>query len=179
MLIYLFVPEPLVGLIPGNVAAFTIGGAQGGLEEPRSVTPSTRSRPASCWPPGRWCWAWPAPSSRSGATWSGRRGLGHSSSWTIPAPPSSLPAHDSFQSAACRLGCLTGRSGRRRHRRPQPPNCPGTFQVLHNDRIGGMQLPKGPYVVTVLDSASMGCTEASRLFTEFLEDWTASCRAPG
>ena len=32
MLIYLFVLEPLVGLIPGNVAAFTIGGAQGGLE---------------------------------------------------------------------------------------------------------------------------------------------------
>jgi ABC-type transport system involved in multi-copper enzyme maturation permease subunit len=31
-LIYLFVLEPLVGLIPGNVAAFTIGGAQGGLE---------------------------------------------------------------------------------------------------------------------------------------------------
>ncbi|MGZ5338982.1 MAG: hypothetical protein ACXWEE_05215, partial [Thermoleophilaceae bacterium] len=35
-------------------------------------------------------------------------------------------------------------------------NCPGTFDVLHNDRIGGMQLPKGPYVVTVLDTATMG-----------------------
>ena len=59
-----------------------------------------------------------------------------------------------------------------------PYNCPGTFEVLHNDRIGGMQLPKGPYVVTVLDSASMGCTEASRLFTEFLEDWDGRLPRP-
>jgi ABC-2 type transport system permease protein len=32
ILIWLFVVEPLIGLIPGNVAAFTIGGAQAGLE---------------------------------------------------------------------------------------------------------------------------------------------------
>jgi hypothetical protein len=57
-------------------------------------------------------------------------------------------------------------------------NCPGTFEVLHNDRIGGMQLPKGPYVVTVLDSATMGCTEASRLFAEFLEDWDGRLPRP-
>ncbi len=56
--------------------------------------------------------------------------------------------------------------------------CPGTFEVLHNDRIGAMQLPKGPYVITVLDSASMGCTEASRLFTEFLEDWDGRLPRP-
>ncbi len=59
-----------------------------------------------------------------------------------------------------------------------PYTCPGTFEVLHNDRIGGMQLPKGPYVVTVLDSASMGCTEASRLFNEFLEDWDGRLPRP-
>jgi hypothetical protein len=59
-----------------------------------------------------------------------------------------------------------------------PYNCPGTFEVLHNDRIGNMQLPKGPYVVTVLDSATMGCTEASRLFAEFLEDWDGRLPRP-
>lgn len=59
-----------------------------------------------------------------------------------------------------------------------PANCPGTFEVLHNDRIGGMQLPKGPYVVTVLDTATMGCTEASRLFSEFLEDWDGRLPRP-
>ncbi len=31
-LVYLFVLEPLIGLIPGEVAAYTIGGAQAGLE---------------------------------------------------------------------------------------------------------------------------------------------------
>jgi hypothetical protein len=56
--------------------------------------------------------------------------------------------------------------------------CPGTFTVEHNDRIGGMQLPKGPYVVTVLDSATMGCTEASRLFSQFLEDWDGRLPRP-
>lgn len=59
-----------------------------------------------------------------------------------------------------------------------PANCPGTFEVEHNDRIGSMQLPKGPYVVTVLDTATMGCTEASRLFTEFLEDYDGRLPRP-
>ena len=59
-----------------------------------------------------------------------------------------------------------------------PYNCPGTFEVLHNDRIGGMQLPKGPYVVTLLNSSSIGCTEASRLFAEFLEDWDGKLPRP-
>ena len=42
--------------------------------------------------------------------------------------------------------------------------CPGSFEVLHNDRIGAMQLPAGPYTITVLDTATMGCTDATRTF---------------
>ena len=56
--------------------------------------------------------------------------------------------------------------------------CPGAFQVLHNDRIGAMQLPAGAYTVTVLDSATMGCTEASQLFSQFLEDWDGRLPRP-
>jgi hypothetical protein len=56
--------------------------------------------------------------------------------------------------------------------------CPGTFQVLHNDRIGSMQLPAGPYVITVLDTETMGCTEASHLFTQFLADWDGRLPRP-
>ena len=56
--------------------------------------------------------------------------------------------------------------------------CPGTFQVLHNDRIGAMQLPAGPYTITVLDSATMGCTEASQLLSQFLEDWDGRLPRP-
>lgn len=59
-----------------------------------------------------------------------------------------------------------------------PADCPGSFQVQHNDRIGAMQLPKGPYVITVLDTATMGCTEATRLFSEFLEDWDGRLPRP-
>ena len=59
-----------------------------------------------------------------------------------------------------------------------PANCPGTFEVLHNDRIGGMQLPKGPYVITVLETTTMGCTEAARLFSEFLEDYDGRLPRP-
>lgn len=57
-------------------------------------------------------------------------------------------------------------------------NCPGSFDVLHNDKIGAIQLPQGPYVITVLDTATMGCTEAGRLFSEFLEDWDGRLPRP-
>ena len=56
--------------------------------------------------------------------------------------------------------------------------CPGTFQVLHNDRIGAMQLPAGAYTITVLDSATMGCTEAAHLLSQFLEDWDGRLPRP-
>ena len=57
-------------------------------------------------------------------------------------------------------------------------NCPGTFQVLHNDRIGSMDLPAGPYVVTLLDSTEIGCSEASHLFSQFLQDWDGRLPRP-
>jgi hypothetical protein len=57
-------------------------------------------------------------------------------------------------------------------------NCPGTFEVLHNDRIGSMQLPAGSYVITVLDTETMGCTEAAHLFSQFLEDWNGKLPRP-
>jgi hypothetical protein len=46
--------------------------------------------------------------------------------------------------------------------------CGPTFQVLHNDRIGRVQLPAGTYRVTV---NGLSCAAASDLFTQFLEDW--------
>jgi hypothetical protein len=49
-------------------------------------------------------------------------------------------------------------------------NCP-TFRVLHNDRIGKINLPAGTYNVTVLDDRRLQCRAASKLFTRFLQDW--------
>jgi hypothetical protein len=60
----------------------------------------------------------------------------------------------------------------------QPAVCPATFSVLHNDQIGSMSLPAGPYTVTVLDSTMLSCAEASDLFRQFLEDWDGRLPRP-
>jgi hypothetical protein len=44
--------------------------------------------------------------------------------------------------------------------------CPGTFKVLHNDRIGPLQIPQGNYVIKV---KRMTCQNASNNFTNFLQ----------
>jgi hypothetical protein len=62
--------------------------------------------------------------------------------------------------------------------------CPGIgFTVLHNDRSGGITLPKGSYTVS---SATMSCKTASADFTRFLDryqgsipGWTGHQIAPG
>ena len=56
-----------------------------------------------------------------------------------------------------------------------PVTCPGTFQVLHKDHIGKLSLPAGPYVIQV--SGKLSCTQASSLFTSFLNAWTG--KLPG
>jgi hypothetical protein len=52
--------------------------------------------------------------------------------------------------------------------------CPATFQVEHNDRIGSLSLPAGPYNTR---ATGLSCAAASQLFTQFLNDWDG--RLPG
>ncbi len=72
---------------------------------------------------------------------------------------------------------------------PLPPNggggthpskggkCPGTFRVQHNDRIGSLRLPGGPYLITAFGSVS--CSQASKQFTSFLDnDYTGMLPRP-
>jgi hypothetical protein len=59
-----------------------------------------------------------------------------------------------------------------------PLTCPGTFQVLHNDRVGSLQLPAGQYTITVLDDAALSCAGASDLFRQFLEDYDGRLQRP-
>jgi hypothetical protein len=47
--------------------------------------------------------------------------------------------------------------------------CPGTFQVQHDDHIGQLQLPKGPYTITVLHKKRITCQKATSLFAKFLQ----------
>ena len=49
--------------------------------------------------------------------------------------------------------------------------CPATFEVLHDDSIGALDLAAGPYTITLLDDSQLSCAEASDLFRQFLEDW--------
>ena len=57
-----------------------------------------------------------------------------------------------------------------------PAPCPGTFHVIHDDRIGALSLPAGQYAITVLD-ATINCSDAFDLFRQFLEDYDG--RLPG
>jgi hypothetical protein len=44
--------------------------------------------------------------------------------------------------------------------------CPGTFSVLHNDRIGQLRVPAGEYRIT---ARRMSCSDASSQFARFLD----------
>ena len=51
-----------------------------------------------------------------------------------------------------------------------------TFQVLHDDRMGRLKLPEGPYTITV--RGGLSCASASDLFRQFLEDWDGKLPRP-
>lgn len=54
---------------------------------------------------------------------------------------------------------------------PNGSQCPGTFRVLHNDRIGTFRIPKGNYRLTLLSVGRITCSQASRYFAQFLQDF--------
>jgi hypothetical protein len=62
--------------------------------------------------------------------------------------------------------------------------CPGTFTVLHNDRVGPMAVPGGAYTVRV---TGVSCGGAPKLIGRFLDDfdgalpggWTTASRGIG
>ena len=55
-------------------------------------------------------------------------------------------------------------------------SCNGTFQVLHNDSIGALKLPAGPYKITT--AGGLGCTSAATLFAGFLQDFDGNLTPP-
>jgi hypothetical protein len=55
---------------------------------------------------------------------------------------------------------------------PAKASCKGiSFSVLHNDRSGGVTLPKGKYTVS---SPNLGCKPASNFFTTFLNKYNGA-----
>lgn len=61
---------------------------------------------------------------------------------------------------------------------PRGTPCPGTFRVLHDDHIGRLVLPAGPYVIRVLNPSRLSCASASDLFRQFLEDFDGRLPRP-
>ena len=59
-----------------------------------------------------------------------------------------------------------------------PAACPATFEVLHDDTVGALYLPKGHYTISLLDPAALSCAEASDLFRQFLEDFDGRLSRP-
>lgn len=69
-------------------------------------------------------------------------------------------------------------SGGRGHHPANGSFCPGTFRVLNNDRIGALQLQKGPYWIILLQRRGLSCKQASALFTRFLQDYDGNLPPP-
>jgi hypothetical protein len=61
---------------------------------------------------------------------------------------------------------------------PSGAACPGTFQVLHNDRIGSFAIPKGNYRITLLSVGRISCSKASAYFARFLQDFDGILPSP-
>jgi hypothetical protein len=55
--------------------------------------------------------------------------------------------------------------------------CPGSFQVLHDDRVGSLAIPAGAYTVTLVAAGRMTCAQAMSRLTAFLTDYDG--RLPG
>ena len=56
--------------------------------------------------------------------------------------------------------------------------CPGTFRVLHNDRIGVFKIPKGNYRITLLSVGRITCSQSARDLAQFLQDFDGILPSP-
>ena len=61
---------------------------------------------------------------------------------------------------------------------PEGRVCPGTFRVLHNDRIGALRLPAGRYRIVLAPSRRPSCGTASRRLAAFLQRPSGKLPAP-
>ena len=92
------------------------------------------------------------------------------SPWRLHVNTATFSKNPHYGFRVKRVGGGGGGGGGHVHPAGGAQRCPGTFRVLHNDRIGKLRLPKGKYRVTVLKPKRLGCAKASRLLTQFLQD---------
>jgi hypothetical protein len=89
--------------------------------------------------------------------------------WTGDLPGGWVVTANGFRNGATAF--TVARSGRK----PPAPGpsrrtCPGTFSVLHNDRVGPASFAQGNYAITLLKASTshFSCQTASRTFAYFL-----------
>jgi hypothetical protein len=51
----------------------------------------------------------------------------------------------------------------------QTTRCAATFRVVHDDRIGALAFPAGPYWVSIYKGSNITCPQATQLFATFLQ----------
>jgi hypothetical protein len=56
--------------------------------------------------------------------------------------------------------------------------CPATFQVLHDDHIGALQIPTGTYIITLAGVGRMTCDQAATNLASFLQDYDGDLPSP-
>lgn len=56
--------------------------------------------------------------------------------------------------------------------------CPATFQVLHEDHVGSLQIPAGKYVLTLTGVGRMTCDQAASNLAKFLQDYDGDLPSP-
>jgi hypothetical protein len=60
----------------------------------------------------------------------------------------------------------------------QTTRCSATFRVVHNDRIGALAFPAGPYWVSIYKNSNITCPQATQLFATFLQRTDGSLPSP-
>ena len=80
--------------------------------------------------------------------------------------------------AVARVGNATDGGANGPNPSPTSNACPGFFDVLHNDHIGSLSVPKDAYRITLLRPNRLSCASASRLFTSFLQDFDGRLPSP-
>lgn len=56
--------------------------------------------------------------------------------------------------------------------------CPATFEVLHEDHVGSLQIPAGKYIITLTGVGRMTCDQAASNLAKFLQDYDGDLPSP-
>ena len=89
--------------------------------------------------------------------------------WTLDAPSATFSSNATTAFSVALTSTPSGGGGGGHH--PSGTSCPGFFQVLHNDVIGALELPKGEYRITLLAVGRFSCARAAARFADFLADF--------